>query len=104
MKKNFINDIYYSTDKKLQQNSENNEEQVDYSKKVFIALNKTKNKLITSIYIDCDDKNLKEFAKKIKTSCGVGGSVKEGQILIQGNLVEKIYNIIKTLGFDNIKK
>lgn len=105
MKKKFINDIYYSTDLKLEK-IEDDIKQIDYSKKVFIALNKSKNnKLITSISnIDCSDDNLKQIAKDIKTKCGVGGSVKDGEILIQGDFRERIYNIIKDMGFDNIKK
>ncbi|MDR2206202.1 MAG: translation initiation factor [Flavobacteriaceae bacterium] len=43
--------------------------------------------------------DLKKIAKKIKTALGIGGSEKDGTIIIQGNNRDKIMEILKNLGY-----
>jgi translation initiation factor 1 len=106
-KKQFTDGIYYSTNFALELNSDDVHENqsINFSKEVVISVKKTKNnKIMTYISnIDSSDEDLERIAKIIKCNCSTGGSVKNGEILIQGDFHDKVYNVIKKLGFDNIK-
>lgn len=50
------------------------------------------------------DTMMKDLEKAIKSHCGVGGTQKNGEIIIQGEQRDKIIDFLKAKGATDIKK
>ena len=75
--------------------------------KLYVSIDRKMRKgksvtLIEGFVGSADD--LKELAKSIKTACGVGGTSKNGEIMIQGEFKDKVADLLFKLGYNSVKK
>ena len=102
--------MVYSTDPNFKIEEEIEDEQqtlLPAEQKIKIRLDKKHRggKMVTLIenFIGTNaDKE--DIGKKLKTSCGTGGSVKDGEILVQGDNRDKVLQWLLKNGFKQSKK
>lgn len=104
-KKQRFEGVVYSTDNNFEYDSYEEEEVETLpanKQKLKVLLDKKarKGKIVTIIegFVGKED-DLEALAKVLKQRCGVGGGVKDGEILIQGDFKVKIYEILKGLDY-----
>lgn len=72
------------------------------AQKLIVAIDKRNRggKQVTLVkgFIGNED-DLVSLSKTLKTKCGVGGSAKDGVIIIQGDFRDKIVQILTSLGY-----
>jgi translation initiation factor 1 len=101
--------VVYSTNPDFQYESNEEEEQETLPKnqqKLRVSMEKKGRggKTVTLIrgFIGTED-DLKDLGKLLKTKCGVGGSVKDEEIIIQGDFKQRIIDLLKAEGYTQTK-
>lgn len=96
--------LVYSTDPGLQQEQEAAPAMTLPNEKQELRIRKeTKQrggKVAIIVYgFEGSDADLEELGRKLKTKCGTGGSVKDGEIIIQGDVAPRVKTLLQEWGF-----
>lgn len=96
--------IVYSTDPGYSYEEESGQEEETpppHQQSLRISLQRLKgNKVVTKVYqFSGREEDLKALGKQLKSLCGCGGSVKDGEILLQGDFREKIAKFLTDDGY-----
>jgi len=107
-KKDFTNRIVFSTNPSFKQEEETDEQEtVPASQQLlYLSLERLKGGKVATIVENFKgpESDLEALGKQLKSKCGVGGSVKDGIILIQGEQRDKLIGILNNLGYKTKKK
>ncbi len=108
MSKNKNGGMIYSTNPnfRMEDESEEQETLIPSQQKLYVSIDRKQRggKEVTLVegFVGNDD-DLEKLGKLLKQKCGVGGAVKDGQILIQGTHKDKIFQLLLKEGFSQTK-
>ncbi len=90
-------DFEYQNNETIEQNTLSGKQQ---NLKVLLDKNGRAGKQVTLVTgFVCKTSDLESLTKLLKTKCGVGGSAKDGEILIQGDVRDKVLLVLTKEGF-----
>ncbi|WP_343604472.1 translation initiation factor [Fluviicola sp.] len=102
--------IVYSTNPDFSYDYDNQEEQetLEPSKQLlYVSLDRKQRggKEVTLVegFVGTDD-DLKELGKMLKSKCGVGGTAKDGEIIVQGSFRDKVIELLEKEGYKTKRK
>ncbi len=97
--------VVYSTNSDFNYDKEEHPEQEtlppqQQNLKVSLDRKKRKGKSVTLVtgFVGSEE-DLKSMGKLLKTKCGVGGTTKDGEIMVQGDFCTKIIEILQREGY-----
>jgi translation initiation factor 1 len=100
--------LVYSTDPHFKIEEEQ-EEQItlapaEQSLRVILETKHRAGKTVTIVYgfVGAEDA-MNDLGKALKNHCGTGGSVKDGEIIIQGDHRQKVFQFLKQKGYTKVK-
>ena len=104
-KKNKIG-VVYSTNPNFEYEYEGDEPMVETlppsQQKLHVRMERSgrggKTVTVVDNFVGTDD-DLNALGRTLKTKCGVGGSVKDGQIIIQGDFRDRITTLLQEMGW-----
>lgn len=106
--KDFKDRIVFSTNPDFKEAEDTNEQDTvsAVQQKLYISLERLKgDKVATVIENFIGNKaDLESLGKTLKSKCGVGGTVKDGIILLQGEHRDKVIQFLSLQGFITKKK
>ena len=101
--------MVYSTNPNFQYETGNTEEAETLSpnqQKLRVQLDRKNRggKVVTLVtgFVGTDD-DLKELGRMLKSKCGVGGSAKDGEVIVQGDFKQKVIELLKKEGYTQTK-
>ncbi len=100
----------YSTDPNFRFEEENREEAAtlppaQQQLRVQLDSKQRAGKVVTIVYAFAGtNDDLEALGKQLKNFCGTGGSVKDGEIIIQGDQREKVMQFLQKNGYSKTKK
>jgi len=108
-KKKDITGVVYSTNQNYDYSYDDDSEEETLppnQQDLRIVLDRKKGGKVVTAIIDFvgTTEDLKALGKQMKTFCGVGGTVKEGEILIQGDFRDKILAKLQEMNYKAKKK
>ena len=90
-------EFIYSTNRKIETVDNNKDFFVDQTTEIHFRKKNGKNIVIIKFLSD-DILKLKKISKEIKETLAIGGSIKKGEIILQGNKREEIIKILERKG------
>ncbi len=107
-KKDFTNRIVFSTNPDFKQEEETNEQETLPASQqlLYLSLERLKGGKVATLVENFKgpENDLETLGKQLKSKCGVGGSVKDGIILIQGEQRDKLIKLLTDMGYKTKKK
>jgi translation initiation factor 1 len=99
--------VYSTNPDYIQPNAEEQKQTLAPEEQLLRVILETKHragKTVTIVYgFEGADADLETLGKALKNFCGTGGSVKDGEIIIQGDHRQKVFQYLKQKGFTKAK-